>query len=210
MVIHEKVPFVSSQSATVKARGYVELEVDGSDKKYLFQTFVRYPDQIYLEFKELGIIGLIYNFSHDTATIVVPKEKRVLVSHSPYPIELWHKSKLTKDLFFAALLYRFEDIFKKSVLLQKDDTYSIYHVKDMGDFFIGHQSGRISHIKLDNQIEIYFTKWNDNQDFPIQIDIIEGNNSLRWVWKYWEEVESISDDIFEIEIPKDYIVQSKS
>ena len=80
----------------------------------------------------------------------------------------------------------------------------------MGDFFIGHQSGRISHIKLDNQIEIYFTKWNDNQDFPIQIDIIEGNNSLRWVWKYWEEVESISDDIFEIEIPKDYIVQSKS
>lgn len=203
-------PHITSGVTTIKGSGYIELKIKKEKKRMLFQALMDQNHQLYLEFKELGILGLVYGYHKGQTTMVIPKQKEVIFFDSEYPLQLWQPSSIKDKILFSILLYDFSSLFQSASFVGIEKDLRVYEVKNQYRFYLHPSNGRILKISFLNQdVNIMFGPLKQNMHFPSFIDIIEDNRKIHWVWKHIDINQEIPKEWFDVDIPKHYKVIRK-
>lgn len=187
-------------------QGHGYLEVD--DKRVPFSALIDKQYRIYFEARQMGVTGLVYGFSNDQSTVLLPKEKRAMILQSENPLSFWHPSNLQKEDLISFFFYDLSEQRKGAILLENRKKTAIYQTEDLRLLEVNTKTNQIMGVQIP-QLGVKVTFDRIQSGLPMEITIREGASVLKWVWKKVQFNKPLQDDWFDVQIPPNYTIEQQ-
>ncbi|MCB1198083.1 MAG: hypothetical protein KDK51_06895, partial [Deltaproteobacteria bacterium] len=156
------------------------------------------------------VLGLVFAYAPGQSTLVIPKEKKAIYMQSQFPLVVLQDSKISDDFLFSVLLYDFSDLFAQTKYIKTEKHLRWYEDAGKTRLALDAHTGQLKKVYLlDQDVQVTFGPLRQNMNFPSIIDIQEGDNKIRWVWKQIDDQTKIPDAWFEVDIPSNFVVEEQ-
>lgn len=201
---------VSSHIDHLIADGYVELRQEGKTQKILFDVLMSQPQNIYLEAKQMGVLGLVYQYHQGISTVVLPREAKAIVTKTDQPFFGLRNIPIQAKTLLDVLMYNFDESFASGSWIQDHTGDPKLESKQGTLFTMDAETKRIKSVFFSAEgVHVWYEGFKESIGLPASVLIKYESEQVRWVWKQVQPKKIIDPSMFELSIPDHFELERK-